>query len=144
MDRCMRMFLAMILAVILSLAATSAGRADDMADFNKALDAFLAEQRVFLNCSALDAMTYTLAAGNFQDMVDATRDLIRTYGTPADLARFQEKTAVGSLIMRDRPFGEIIALCAKNKDWQDRFINLKFIVLQNEASRIFYSRHRPK
>ena len=138
----MRSFLASLL-LMLSAQQVHA-QSDDTGDFKRVLYRFLVEQRVFLNCSALDAVQHGLVIGTFEDMTNATLDLLRTYGTSADVEEFQERTKVDAILMREARFRDVISLCAKNKDWSDRFSQLKFIVLQNEASDIFYDRHHPK
>ena len=137
----MRSFLATLLLML--FAQQVQAQADDMGDFKRVLYRFLIEQRVFLNCSALDPAQHSLVVGSFEDMTNATLDLLRTYGTSDYVAEFQERTKVDTILMREARFRDVISLCTKNKDWPDRFTQLKFIVLQNEASGIFYDRHHP-
>jgi hypothetical protein len=133
----MRVLLALLLLIV---AARGNDAQSDMAEFNQVLGKFIDEQRVFLNCSTLDPQLHAIAVGQFEEMVRVTLDLLHTYGTPADIAAFQAKTAFEALDMRDRKFSEVIDMCAKAKNWMANLYGFKFIILENEASRIFYDR----
>ena len=85
----MRSFIA---SLLLTLFAHEVHAQSDMADFKRVLYRFLVEQRVFLNCSALDPAQHGLVVGQFEDMTNATIDLLRTYGTSADVEEFQDAT----------------------------------------------------
>jgi hypothetical protein len=136
----MRAILALLL---LMLGARESYAQSDMDDFKRVLTRFLDEQRIFLNCSALDPDLHNIVVGNFDDMVKTTLDLLHTYGKPPDISDFEEKTKLDAIYMHERKFGEVIKLCAEDKDWQDRLTQWKFMILQNEASEIFYFRHHP-
>jgi hypothetical protein len=131
---------ALVAFLLLIVAARANDAQSNMAEFNQVLDEFIAEQRVFLNCSMLDSQLHKIAVGQFEDTVEATLDLLRTYGTPTDIAAFQAKTALAAIYMREHKFGEVIDMCAEAKDWMANLYDFKFIILQNEASRIFYHR----
>jgi len=127
--------------MVFVIAVARAGGADDMADFNQSLEKFLEQQRIFLNCTALDPVSHGIATGQYEDMVRATLDLLRTYGTPSDIDYLQKKTALEAIVMRDARLWQVMEFCSKNKGWEDLFYKWQFIILQNEASRIFYHRH---
>ena len=128
--------LRVVITAVFVLAVAGYARADDIADFDLALDKFLAEQDIFLNCTALDPKAHELAIGAFNDMVTTTSDLLRTYGTPQYRTRFQERTAVGSMVMRERKLGDVMDFCAKNKGWEKHFTagNLSFFRTKQAVS----------
>jgi hypothetical protein len=133
-----------LIAVWLMIFATGAAWAQsDMDDFKQVLDKFIGEQRIFLNCTAPDSLSYGIVLRTYQEMVEATHSLLDTYGTPADRADFEAKTALDVMLMRDHKFGEVIDLCNQHPGWQNALYHSKFIILQHEASRIFYDRHHP-
>jgi hypothetical protein len=47
------------------------------------------------------------------------------------------------MLMRQRSLGEVIDFCSSKPNWEDDLHQFRFIILQNEASRIFYDRHHP-
>jgi len=101
-----------------------------VADVRVLVGLAVAEQRIFLNCSRTDPVTYDLLSKSWQRDVDKARELLAADpDTSGYVPEFLEKTATSSFMMDKEPFSKVIALCESRKDWQKDVNLFRFTIL---------------
>lgn len=117
-------WLAMILMMTGSAAAQTA-----MERIEPRLRQAIEEHRVFLTCSSLDPETHASVETGWRQIVAKARgQLVSRFTSNADLARFDEITSEASIVKRDAPLRDAIALCTRTSpDWRDRYVMFRYI-----------------
>lgn len=91
----------------------------------------IAEHRVFLTCSALDAQTHAQILTNWQSDITAAAALLKTHNVPPEAITAFAKAAEPAALMPgpDTPWVEVQTLCATHPDWQTDYNQSNMIVL---------------
>jgi hypothetical protein len=91
----------------------------------------LAEQRVFLTCSALDAAPHGFIVAGWEKDAAAAVAILAEHGVaPEAVAAFTAAAQVAALMLAEGvPFSDAKALCDANADWAERYGRLDFIIL---------------
>lgn len=92
----------------------------------------IAEHRLFLTCSALDAQTHQQILGNWQRDVASAKAILAAQGVAPDaIAAFSAAAAPAALMPGpDTPWAEVTALCATRPDWQTAYFQLNLTILE--------------
>ena len=92
----------------------------------------LGEQHIFLTCSSLDAYSHGFIVEGWQrDVAAATATLTANAVAPEAIAAFTEAAKVENLLPDpDTPFEDVKQLCDANPDWQTRFAQLNWTILE--------------
>jgi hypothetical protein len=99
----------------------------------------LAEQRVFLTCSALDAVPHGVITGNWERQTAAAAIILADNNVPAEaIAAFAAAARPEALMPDpDTPFDSVRALCAGQADWPERYALLRYILLDRDLPGAF-------
>ena len=118
------------------LAATPAIAQTALERIEPRLAAAIAEERVFLTCSAADAQMASNMRLAWAAMVRETRKSLEArYTSLADLAAFDRRTAVEAIVLPlETPAEKIAAFCdVENAGWLGRYQNLQIIYRIDET-----------
>ena len=99
----------------------------------------IAEQRIYLTCSALDPATHALILQNWQrDVTDAAAILTANAIPPEVITAFQSAARPENLLpAADTPFDAVRQLCNGNPDWQADYARLAFTILNLKLPQAF-------
>jgi hypothetical protein len=99
----------------------------------------IAEQRIFLTCSALDPVTHARVLQNWQrDVAEAAAILTANAIPPEAIAAFQTAAQPEALLpAADTRFADVKALCDSTPDWQTRYDQLNLTVLALKLPQAF-------
>lgn len=91
----------------------------------------ITEHRTFLTCSALDPAIHAQIAANWQRDVAAATALLTANKVPQDAITAFTAAADPAALMpaEDTPWTQVKALCDTQPDWQQRYFQLNFTVL---------------
>jgi hypothetical protein len=91
----------------------------------------IAEQRIFLTCSALDPALHWYVTDSWLRDVEAASDLLTANQVPPEaIAAFQAAADIDTLLPPpDMPFQEVVQLCDTNRGWAERFADGDFLLL---------------
>ena len=121
---------ALVAATVLLLAAPVVAQDDRKATVEAVLDKAIAEHTIFLNCTATERDSYDLVIKGWQADVLAAVPLLAENGfTGEEIAAFTTRAAIDALLMKDRPFGEIIDYCMSQGDWIRALYEMRYTVL---------------
>ncbi|MCX7286020.1 MAG: hypothetical protein NTW20_00245 [Rhodobacterales bacterium] len=99
----------------------------------------IAEHRIFLTCSALDAVTHAQILQNWQRDVTAAAAILTANAIPPEaIAAFQAAAKPENLLpAAETPFDAVKALCDSNPDWQTRYDQQTLTVLALKLPQAF-------
>lgn len=99
----------------------------------------IAEHRVFLTCSALQADLHQEILANWQrDVTDAAAVLAGNAIPAPAIAAFQTAADPANLLpLPDTPYADVKQLCDANPDWQSRYAGLSFTRLPVRLPEVF-------
>ena len=99
----------------------------------------LAEQRVFLTCSALDAQSHGFIVKGWEREVAAALATLTANNVPPEaIAAFTEAARLQNLLPApDTPFSEVQQFCAATPDWQTTYARLEWTILELNLPRVF-------
>jgi len=123
------------LALVLTALLTTPTAAQVIPTGSPAADILLAtaiaEQRVFLTCSALDPEAHALIAKGWRtDIARATAILTEHAVPPEAIAAFTTAADPAALLpSEDTPFTEVMRFCDTHSDWPETYGRLNFIIL---------------
>ncbi len=124
------MRIALAAAAIVLLAAPAAAQDDRKAAINALLDKAIAEHTIFLNCTATDPDGSEFVARGWQsDVLAAVAALAEAGFSSDEIAAFTTRASIDALMMKDRPFGEVIEFCNTNGPWMRQFYEMRYVVL---------------
>ena len=119
------------LLILTSVPSSGAEEAGALATARAETAKAIEEQRIFLNCSALDArMNGDLLRFWREDVADAAKVIAQSMALRTYLSEFVRDTALSNIVLPDGPVSERIAFCAKQGDWQGRYNRFDFIILK--------------
>jgi hypothetical protein len=92
----------------------------------------LAEQRVFLTCSALDPAMHEIVARSWAEDVQAAQAIMAAEGVTVEAAAAFTAAARSAALMpaADTPWTEVRQLCDAHRDWPVRYGRLDFTILR--------------
>lgn len=94
------------------------------------LDRAIAEQTVFLNCSATEPMNYDLLLSAWTQSVIDTGSKLLTIGFDAQfVSDFADRASLPKMLMIDRPFADVIDFCNDHPDWVAQAYRLDYTLL---------------
>jgi hypothetical protein len=131
----------MLLLIALAAMPDANAQPAKIAEFNRVAETALEQHRVFLNCSAPDLETHEVLQAGWNDMIAATVSVLEKARAPNNvIVTLKAITAPNALMLTERPFGEVIRFCQRDKNWLKKALASDFIALNTEAERIFGTR----
>jgi hypothetical protein len=128
----------MLLGIALAAVPEASAQPAKIAEFNRVAEAVLEQHRVFLNCSAPDLETHEVIQANWNEMIAATVSVLEKARVPNNvIVTLKAITEPNAVMLTERPFGEVIRYCQRDKDWLKKVLASDFIALHKEAERIF-------
>jgi hypothetical protein len=99
----------------------------------------IAEQRVFLTCSALDPATHALIAETWQGDVAAAAAILAENNVPPEaIAAFTMAARPEKFLPApDTPFEDVMQLCTSNPDWTKDLFSFRFTILAQQLPQVF-------
>jgi hypothetical protein len=99
----------------------------------------IAEQRIFLTCSALDLQTHTRITETWQRDTAAAVAILNAANVPPEAITAFTAAADPAALMPtdDIPWAAVKALCDSQPDWQDRHAQADYIVLDQTLPKAF-------
>lgn len=99
----------------------------------------IAEQRVFLTCSSLDALSHGfIVDGWTRDVSAAVATLEVNNAPPEAITAFTEAAKLENLLPApETPYSELRQLCDSHPDWQTLYAQLNFTILELKLPRAF-------
>jgi hypothetical protein len=99
----------------------------------------IAEQRVFLTCSSLDAVSHGyVVQGWDRDVASAIATLTRNNVVPEAIAAFSDAARLETLLPApDTPYSEVRQLCDAHPDWQTTYGRLDWTILELKLPKVF-------
>jgi hypothetical protein len=131
----------MLLLIALAAMPEASAQPAKIAEFNRVAEAALEQHRVFLNCSAPDLETHEVIQASWNEMIAATVSVLEKARVPNSvIVTLKAITEPNAVMLTERPFGEVIRYCQRDKDWLKKALASDFIALHKEAERIFGTR----
>lgn len=92
----------------------------------------IAEQRLYLTCTALDGQTHSFIADLWaRDVIAATATLTANTVAPEAIAAFTAAAATGALLPPpDTPFEAVRQFCASQPDWVENLNRMQMLRLE--------------
>ena len=129
-------FVALGIATFLCLTVPALAQ-DRKAEINALIDKAIAEHTIFLNCTATERDSYQLISRNWQtDVLAAVPALADAGFTGDEIAAFTQRTSLDAILMKDRPFSEVIEFCRTSGQWMRQMYELRYVILPLAIKRV--------
>lgn len=117
-------------ALAFSTMPAHAQDADLAANVQALIDTAIAEQTVFINCTATEPETGRIVSESWEHDIQQVLPLLPRAGLGRDaIAAFEKRADPATILMSDRPFKEVVALCSAEPDWIQRYYRLNYVLL---------------